>query len=111
MFRARASTNGDRAAIRGAERSRLHTELPEKASHPPVDAHNPPKQVQSDGRIYRFGPFELDASRKTLVRGAERVDVSIRGLDVLLVLVAHPGEPVSKETLFATRVARPRRDR
>jgi len=86
--------------MRGAERSRLHTELPEQASHPPVDAHNPPQHVQSDGRVHRFGPFELDASRKTLVRGENRVDTPIRGLDVLSVLLAHAGELVSKETLF-----------
>jgi hypothetical protein len=40
--------------------------------------------------------FELDSSRKMLVLGAERVDVSIRGLEVLLVLVAHAASSCRK---------------
>jgi len=59
--------------------------------------------MRGDGSIYRFGPFELDSSRRTLVRGADRISISIRGLDVLLVLVANAGELVSKETLSNAR--------
>ena len=97
MFRARASRNSDRAAIRGAERSRLHTELPYKASHFPVDAHTPRKHVQSEGRVYRFGPFELDSSRRVAKRGAERVARSIRALDVLSISKTRLGKGFSPD--------------
>ena len=56
--------------------------------------------MQHDRSVYRFGPFELDSFRRTLTRGGERVAVSVRAFDVLLVLVGHAGELVSKDLLF-----------
>ena len=56
--------------------------------------------MRTDGCVYRFGPFELDSSRRVLNRGAETVSLPDRTLDVLLLLVSHAGLVVSKQHMF-----------
>jgi len=53
----------------------------------------------SGSRVYRFGPFELDAPRGRLFRGATRVPLSHSQFAILLQLVSHVGEVVSKDAL------------
>ena len=50
--------------------------------------------------VYRFGPFELDASRRVLSRGPEAVWLPDRHMDVLVLLAANAGQLVPKEALF-----------
>jgi DNA-binding winged helix-turn-helix (wHTH) protein len=49
--------------------------------------------------IYRFGAFALDSLGRRLTRGGTTVPLADRHVDVLLRLVAHPGEVVGKEAL------------
>lgn len=50
--------------------------------------------------IYRFGPFELDAGRRRLVRGTEPVLLSDRHLEILLQFAANAGRILSKDELI-----------
>jgi DNA-binding winged helix-turn-helix (wHTH) protein len=52
--------------------------------------------------VYRFGPFRLDAADCRLFRDDAIVDLSPRLVDVLRLLVARPGELVTKEQLLET---------
>lgn len=49
--------------------------------------------------VYRFGPFELDAPRGRLFRGATRLPLSEPQAAILLHLISHVGEVVSKDAL------------
>jgi DNA-binding winged helix-turn-helix (wHTH) protein len=51
------------------------------------------------GSVYRFGPFELDAPKRVLFRGATRVPLADSQVAILLQLVSHVGEVVSKDSL------------
>jgi predicted ATPase/DNA-binding winged helix-turn-helix (wHTH) protein len=51
-------------------------------------------------KAYRFGDFRLVPGRQLLLRGAEPVRLGSRALDLLLLLVEHAGEVVSKEQLI-----------
>jgi DNA-binding response OmpR family regulator len=46
--------------------------------------------VHSDRRVFRFGPFELDADRRRLARGGKRLSPSDRQMDVLVLFAARP---------------------
>src|SRR5262245_61429362 len=52
------------------------------------------------GPTYRFGPFTLDAGRRTLSHGETRLSIADRQMDALLFLVAHPGQNVTKDELI-----------
>ena len=56
--------------------------------------------MPTDGCLYRFGPFELDSSRRQLNRGADTAFLPDRILDVLLLLVSQAGNVVSKQNIF-----------
>src|ERR1041384_6716163 len=49
--------------------------------------------------VYRFGPFELDASRARLFRHAAPLWLPDSHLAILVQLVSQAGEVISKETL------------
>ena len=55
---------------------------------------------RSAGDIYRFGPFELDSSRRRLVRDGEPVSLPDRHLDILAFLASNAGHVVSKDALI-----------
>ena len=52
--------------------------------------------------IYRFDEYELDRSRRVLLRGGEDVPLMPKAFDVLLCLVEHAGQVVTKEQLLQT---------
>src|SRR5687768_2787223 len=52
------------------------------------------------GNFYEFGPFTLDASERTLRRGAEHVRLTPKEFDTLLVLVRGGGRVMSKAELL-----------
>jgi DNA-binding winged helix-turn-helix (wHTH) protein/Flp pilus assembly protein TadD len=57
--------------------------------------------VRSSGNdIYRFGPFELDSTRRRLVRNGEPVLLSDRHVEILLLLAANAGHVISKDELI-----------
>ena len=47
-----------------------------------------------------FGPFRMDLRRRILTRGGEPVSLPSKALDVLLALLARPGETLSKDELL-----------
>jgi TolB-like protein/tetratricopeptide (TPR) repeat protein len=50
---------------------------------------------------YQFGAFWLDSDRGTLLRDGQRVALSPKSFETLLVLVDHAGSRVSKDTLLS----------
>ena len=53
-------------------------------------------------RIWRFGLFRLDVGAERLWRGTEAVRLTAKAFGVLRCMVAHAGQLVTKEDLFAT---------
>ncbi|HSE35826.1 MAG TPA: winged helix-turn-helix domain-containing protein, partial [Blastocatellia bacterium] len=54
----------------------------------------------NDMRIYEFGPFSLDAQRRLLLRNGERVRLSAKAFEILLVLLEEKGRLVEKDELM-----------
>src|SRR5437763_8789942 len=52
------------------------------------------------GDGFAFGPFELDARGKRLLRAREPLPISVRHFDLLHALVANAGEVLSKDRLI-----------
>src|SRR5215470_1209479 len=50
--------------------------------------------------VYRFGPFVVDRSRYRVVRGDSTIELTPKLLDLLLHLLDHAGELVTKEQLL-----------
>jgi Tol biopolymer transport system component/DNA-binding winged helix-turn-helix (wHTH) protein len=57
-------------------------------------------QTSGSEAVLRFGPFELDASRRRLTRGGSPVALTPKAVDLLAVLVRRGGELVTKEDLL-----------
>jgi len=57
------------------------------------------QQSASPTRSFRFGLFEADVSNKTLTRNGLRVKIQDQPFRVLLLLLEHPGEIVSRDQL------------
>lgn len=55
---------------------------------------------ESAVRSYRFGPYCLDPSRRTLTRDSKPVPIAGKAFDVLLVLLERRGQVVDKQELF-----------
>jgi DNA-binding winged helix-turn-helix (wHTH) protein len=55
--------------------------------------------MRTDGPVFRFGPFELDAAHHRLTRGHERVPLPDACVSLLALFVVHAGEIVSKDLL------------
>jgi DNA-binding winged helix-turn-helix (wHTH) protein len=56
--------------------------------------------MRTGSDVFRFGPFELDSADRRLMRGRERVPLPDTLVDVLLLLVSHPGEILSNDALW-----------
>jgi DNA-binding winged helix-turn-helix (wHTH) protein/Tfp pilus assembly protein PilF len=57
--------------------------------------------VRTSGHdLYRFGPFELDSTRRRLVRDGEPVLLSDRHVEILLLLAANAPRVISKDELI-----------
>lgn len=54
----------------------------------------------SENRVYKFGPFRLDAGHLLLFRDSERVNLTPKVVETLLVLIESSGEVVSKDELM-----------
>jgi TolB-like protein/DNA-binding winged helix-turn-helix (wHTH) protein len=52
--------------------------------------------------LYAFGEFRADAQSRVLRRGEEPIAVTPKAFDVLLLLIQHSGEVVSKDQLMQT---------
>ncbi len=58
-----------------------------------------PKDRESD-RVIIFGPFRLFVRERRLEESDRAVRLGSRALDILIALLAHPGELVSKRDLM-----------
>ncbi len=58
-----------------------------------------PTWMSEDGRTYRFGPFELDASNAELRRDGVPVKLAPQPFTVLLTLLERPGALVTRDEL------------
>src|SRR5262249_38372832 len=54
----------------------------------------------TDKQIYEFGPFRLDPEKQTLLRDDEPIALAPKAFQLLLTLVRHGSETVSKEELM-----------
>src|SRR5436309_988689 len=50
--------------------------------------------------VYKFGPFSVNPQARLLFRGGERVSLPPKAADLLIVLLEHDGELVTKEELL-----------
>ncbi len=57
-------------------------------------------EIESAVRFYRFGEFEVDIVDETLRREGEKVNISPRMFQVLLLLLQRSGEIVTKDEFF-----------
>jgi DNA-binding winged helix-turn-helix (wHTH) protein/Tfp pilus assembly protein PilF len=51
-------------------------------------------------RFFTFGPYQLDCERHLLLRDGEPVSLHVKALQILMVLVQHRGEVVSKDEMM-----------
>jgi len=51
-------------------------------------------------RLYEFGSFRLDGLRRVLLRDNLTVPLTAKALSLLLILVEHQGETLSKQALL-----------
>ena len=51
-------------------------------------------------RVYEFGPFQLDARRRLLLRQDRSIPLTPKALELLLVLIEHSGRVVEKDELM-----------
>ena len=57
------------------------------------------ERIAPAARIFRFGLFEADTGRSTLIRGGSRVKLQDQPFRVLILLLERPGEIVTREEL------------
>src|SRR3984957_11769661 len=55
---------------------------------------------QKTGQLYRFGPFRVDPQKELLIREDEAVPIAPKAFQVLLVLMRHSRQVVSKDDLM-----------
>src|ERR1700733_3828032 len=53
-------------------------------------------------RLYEFGPFRLDADKELLLRDEETVPIAPKAFQILLVLIRHNKQVVTKDDLMKT---------
>src|SRR5205807_5702121 len=53
-------------------------------------------------RFYEFGPFRLDANGHQLFQGGERLTLTRKACEVLLLMIEHSGETLSKDDFLKT---------
>jgi len=51
-------------------------------------------------RFYEFGPYRIDPNRNLLLRGGEPIPLTSKAFEVLLVLVEHGDQTISKDQLI-----------
>jgi DNA-binding winged helix-turn-helix (wHTH) protein/TolB-like protein/Tfp pilus assembly protein PilF len=55
---------------------------------------------QANQQLYEFGPFRLDAEKRTLLRDGSLVPLAPKAFDLLVVLVSHSGQALEKDRLM-----------
>jgi DNA-binding winged helix-turn-helix (wHTH) protein len=60
----------------------------------------PPRRGEWAVPMYEFGPFTLDAARRTLTKNGRPVSLTFKCLELLVTLVSAAGKPLSKQQLL-----------
>lgn len=60
----------------------------------------PASASQISKELYEFGPFRVDPEKQTLMRGSELIALTPKAFQLLLALVRHSNEVVSKDELM-----------
>jgi two-component system phosphate regulon response regulator OmpR len=68
--------------------------------------HRPTKAAAAPER-FRFGPFVLDLTERTLEKGKKPVHLTTREFELLKVLVSHPRQPLGRQELAMMVMGRP----
>lgn len=71
--------------------------------------HRPVKAAAAPER-FRFGPFVLDLTERSLLKGKKPIHLTTREYELLKVLVSHPREPMDRQTLAMMVMGRPLAD-
>jgi len=71
--------------------------------------HSPAKAAAAPER-FRFGPFVLDLTERTLEKGKKPVHLTTREYELLRVLVSHPRQPLERQELAMMVMGRPLAD-
>ena len=58
------------------------------------------RDLATEKRPVEFGPFRLDLERRRLLRGGYVVPLTPKVLDLLVLLVSSPGQPLQKDELM-----------
>jgi predicted ATPase/DNA-binding winged helix-turn-helix (wHTH) protein len=88
---------------RSRERAPLGTPAPPSAGSSPgtrSEVSPDPLPLASRGKIASFGPYRLDANKRVLEKKGKRLKIGSRALDILLTLLEHAPEIVSKRDLI-----------
>src|SRR5277367_2717452 len=62
----------------------------------------PPGPNRKTKELYEFGPFRVNPEKETLLRAGEPISLTPKTFQILLVLVRHSNEVVTKEDLMKT---------
>jgi eukaryotic-like serine/threonine-protein kinase len=57
---------------------------------------------QTSKELYQFGPFRVDPEKETQLRSGEPVPLTPKTFQILLVLIRHSKEAVTKDDLMKT---------
>src|SRR6516225_5042085 len=79
-----------------ADHAKIHCKFSEGAPHMPASESQKPKE------LYEFGPFRVDPEREVLQRDGNPIPLQPKTFQVLLVLVRHNQEVVTKDDLMKT---------
>jgi two-component system phosphate regulon response regulator OmpR len=70
--------------------------------------HRPAKEAAPER--FRFGPFVLDLTERTLEKGKKPIHLTTREYELLKVLVSHPRQPLERQELAMMVMGRPLAD-
>src|SRR5215469_445513 len=61
-----------------------------------------PGKLRESGHLYEFGAFRLDPAERVFARNGERIPLSPKAFDTLVLLVENSGRVLTKEHLIRT---------
>jgi DNA-binding winged helix-turn-helix (wHTH) protein len=96
----RGSGSAPGFAATGSSFFDLRSSIPRGYNGPSVSTQA--ETILQEGRPFLVGEWLVEPTLNRLTRGGDSVQLESKAIDVLLCLVAHAGQVVSKDTLFDT---------
>jgi len=56
--------------------------------------------MSNNNLCYEFGPYQLDPSKRILIREGEGIPLTLKATEILIALVKHAGQLVEKDELL-----------